>query len=351
MDTIKQYALAIPKTTRGYSFPMALNRETNELIYPVRSSVIVRKLDDFSSIRIFPNHSAQVICVGIDPSYKRVASIDEKGCLFIWDPNTMQEKAKVDGAYLGTAYDIIFESPDTNVIFICGNNKGAYVKVFDYSNTSKNLGNCSLGFSKPVMTGVAKREGNQTKFFAGGEDAAFNLYEKTPFDFSKTIFKVKNDKFVSMARLSPDGTKILVVSMDKSIVLVNVATGEKEDIAVEKGPDNHTLAIISVQWIDDDRFITGSLDKTIKIWSLKDKKVLNTIKTAEKPTVDNMLCNAFSDGKIVVALTLNGFISVWNMDGDFKAPNKTLGGHTDPIGKLIYLPEKNKVFCANTCVY
>ena len=347
MDKKTQYSLAIPKTVRGYSSPMALNRETGEVIYPAKSVVAIRKLDDFASCRIFSKHTGQVVCVGIDQVNKRVASIEENGCLYIWDAKTLEVKAKVEHAYQGTVYDIVFESPDTNLIFICGNWKAALAKVMDYTQPSKTVGACSH-LSKPVLSGVAKREGNITKFFAGGEDAALKLFEGKPnIDYARDLFSIKNQKFISMTRLSPDGTKILVVTMDKSIILVDPTTGDKQDIAVDKGPDNHTLAIISVFWIDDDKFITSSLDKTIKIWSLSEKKVLNTIKVCEKPTVDDMMCNAISDGKTICALTLNGKFNLWNMEGsELKEPDKIYWGHMGAITKVIHLPEMNKVITA-----
>ena len=63
---------------------------------------------------------------------------------------------------------------------------------------------------------------------------------------------------------SPDGTRVVSGSGDKTVRVWEVATGT-EIVKLE----GHTNTVMSVTWSPDGtRVVSGSLDKTVRVWDV-----------------------------------------------------------------------------------
>ena len=72
---------------------------------------------------------------------------------------------------------------------------------------------------------------------------------------------------VTTVAISPRGDFVAAGSLDKSVRVWNVASGDI--IGRLEGPDGHKDSVYSVAFSpDSDSLVSGSLDKTIKMWQL-----------------------------------------------------------------------------------
>jgi len=145
---------------------------------------------------------------------------------------------------------------------------------------------------------------------------------------------------VTSAAFSPDGTKILTGSQDKTAKLFFAATG------VLIRSFSHSDYVNSVAFSPDGtRVLTGSSDKTAKLWEVNTGTLIRTFtgNSAEVRAV------AFSpDGAQV--LTGDGSIPYYHLENEIRLFDastgsliRTFSGHTDYITSLAFSPDGNKI--------
>jgi WD40 repeat protein len=100
------------------------------------------------------------------------------------------------------------------------------------------------------------------KIMTSGTDSELGFFSGIPF---KLIGNNKNHKgAVHCIRISPDYSTIVSVSQDKSIQIIKA-----EDESVLHTIENaHKGSILSCAWFENETFVTGSADGTIKVWDL-----------------------------------------------------------------------------------
>ena len=165
--------------------------------------------------------------------------------------------------------------------------------------------------------------------------------------------KEHEGKFVSGIKCSPDGTKFVSVAFDKKIVTYDAKEGTQlEVLDTSKVANGHKMAIIGCAFIDDDRLVTASLDKSVKIWNLKEKTLLFTLipKDDKKLKNDFCFCGVQVNSKKIVAVALSGIIYVWNLDSlaDNKLPDEVWDGHQGPINCILYSKSTKEIISSDT---
>jgi WD40 repeat protein len=191
---------------------------------------------------------------------------------------------------------------------------------------------------------------NQAKRFKKdlllGENIQFEKYEKRSL-LGKLTFK--------SAHLSPkcgelireykehSGTirsiqvyeKLLISgSTDKTIKIWDLETGE-----CLKTLTDHKHWVTSILIIPNNKFLSGSCDKTIKIWDLNSYACLKTL-TNESEVYS--LC-LISDNQIACGCN-NGSISIWNLDNSTKV--KSFKAHDDWILYLLFVDNSKLISCS-----
>jgi WD40 repeat protein len=132
---------------------------------------------------------------------------------------------------------------------------------------------------------------------------------------------------------SPDGTRIISGSLDKTIRIWDVKTGE-EVIEPLKG---HTDSVLSVAFSPDGtRVISGSLDKTIRIWDVKTgEEVVEPL----KGHTSYVFSAAFSpDGTRIVSGSDDKAIRIWDAKTGEEVVAR-LKGHTDFVCSVAFSPD------------
>jgi WD40 repeat protein len=119
--------------------------------------------------------------------------------------------------------------------------------------------------------------------------------------------KINAPKIGLAVAIIPDSTTLVSGSADKTIRVWNLQTGENHYIINQHLAPVNTLAITP----DNQTLISGSSDRTIKLWKLQTGELRHTLKGHSTAIYAIAI---HPDGKIVASSSQDGIINVWNME-------------------------------------
>ena len=336
-----------PKTAQGYASCFVLSKDKKWLGYCVKNIVVLRNMENLVESKSYTKHICEVTALTFHPEGKLVASADIKGNISIWFLDKLTESAKIENAFSGKINGLDFTEDGTKLL-IYGDGKKKFARVMNWelkndvgeiANISKTLISGCFGTTKPY------------KLMVGGDDGKVNFYEGVPFKY-KCEFKEHLGKFVSSIQCSPDGTRFVSAGFDKKVVIYDAKEGTIIDqFDTSKVENGHKMSIVSCTFIDDERLATASIDRSVKIWNLKEKKLLFTLIPAEgKLGIQYIFCGVQSDGKKVVAVGLSGTIYSWDVESfaDNKLPDLTLHGHQAPVTCVCVAKNTKEIISGDT---
>ncbi len=135
---------------------------------------------------------------------------------------------------------------------------------------------------------------------------------------------------VSSVAISPDGRTALSGSRDKTLKLWNLATGK--EIRTFAG---HANSVYSVAFSPDGRTaLSGSRDNTVKLWNLATGKEIQTL--AEH--TNTVWSVAFSpDGRVALSGSGDNTVKLWNLAAGKGI--QTFDGHTNSVYSVAVAPD------------
>ena len=146
--------------------------------------------------------------------------------------------------------------------------------------------------------------------------------------FLKKTLTAHTDAVFSLA-MTPDGKTLVTGSGDKTIKVWNLSTGELKNTLIGHIDTVFSLAITP----DGQTLVSGSGDKTIKIWNLSTGQLTNTLTSHTDVVIS---CLMTPDGQTLVTGSGDNSIKVWNWK-TAKLKN-TLTGHTNWVSTLAMMP-------------
>ena len=133
---------------------------------------------------------------------------------------------------------------------------------------------------------------------------------------------------------SPDGKRIVSGSSDKTLKVWDAATGQ--DLLTLKGHTNSVTSVCSSP--DGRRIVSASADKTVKVWAARSGRELFTLK-GHTLAVGSV---AYSpDGKRIVSGSGDKTVKVW--DAQTGQDLLTLEGHTGSVSSVAFSPGSRRI--------
>lgn len=134
-----------------------------------------------------------------------------------------------------------------------------------------------------------------------------------------------HSSFVNYLAISPDGQTLVSGSADKTIKVWNLATGQ--EIRTLKGHSSFVNYLVISP--DGQTLVSGSADKTIKVWNLVSGRELRTLQ-GHSSSVNSLALSP--DGQVLVSGSADKTIKVWNLASGRQL--HTLKGHSNFINSL-----------------
>lgn len=214
-------------------------------------------------------------------------------------------------------------------------------------DSGNNIGDIS-SHTRIILSGDM-RQSRPYKVVTASEDYLVNFYEGPPFKFKKS--NKNHTNFVTGVKYCPDLSLFVSVGFDKRIIIYDGKTGDVVDtLADDKTENNHTSAIITVTWLDNNTIVTGGLDKLVKVWKVKEKQNI-TLFTNENPkNVDDILSAVTTNNKYIICLTLDGKLHFWEHANltDKMQPNLCIEGHQHYVSSVVYNSKMQTTYSADT---
>ena len=336
-----------PKTAQGYASCFVISKDKKWLGYVVKNIVVIRKMENLLESKSYTKHICEVTALAFHPEGKLAASADIKGNISFWNIDKLFEEKKIENAFSGKINGLDFTEDGTKLLMF-GEGKKKFAKVINWEmkNEVGEIGNVT----KTLISGCFNTK-KPYRLMVGGDDGKVNFYEGVPFKY-KCEFKEHLGKFVSDIQCSPDGEKFISVGFDKKVVIYDAKEGQILDqFDTSKIENGHKMAIISCAYLDDARLATCSIDRTVKIWDLNEKKLLFTLIPAEgKLGTPYIFCGIVCDGKKIVAVSLNGTLYSWDLEtlDDNKLPDLILYGHQNPVTSLDMAKNAKEIITGDT---
>jgi len=157
-------------------------------------------------------------------------------------------------------------------------------------------------------------------------------------EFSRERYYIDNSTTYSSVAYSPDGKRIISGSGDKTVKVWDAKSFKL--IAILKG---HQKSVLSAAYSSDGkRIISGSSDNTIKVWDAKSFKLIVTLKGHQ----NWILSVAYSpDGKNIISASRDSTIKIWDAKS-FKLI-KTVKGHQDWVCSVAYSPDGKTIISSS----
>ncbi len=332
-NTITRFA-SNPYTERAFSSTTAISKDNKWLAYCIANTIVIRSLENLNICKIYTGHKVKTSAVSFAAHNKLIASGDIHGNIRIFFLDDLSLKKELQSC-LGGKINGIEWNDEHNKLFLYGDGKNkARCVQWDMGN---NIGEF-IGHSKIALSGDL-RKCRPYRAVTGSEDFQVIFYQGTPFKMLK-IHTDTHKNFVTGCKFSPDNSKVISVGFDKRIVLYDGKTGEVIDtIAEDKQEGNHTMAIMGMVWLSNTSFATCSLDRTVKVWDLESKAVLNTLYPVEKESlgIPDSGCAINFNGEYLISVSLSGVLNFWNFNNlkDGALPDKVIDGHQNYISALV----------------
>jgi WD40 repeat protein/TPR repeat protein len=176
------------------------------------------------------------------------------------------------------------------------------------------------------------------EFAHGHTPTAFSVFQDVRAADPERAVLFGHGDFVNSAAYSPDGTRIVSASRDKSIRIWDARTGVQ--LAIFLG---HSDRVISADFSPDGaRIVSASRDKTGRVWDARSGAQLVVLKGHEAVVTHA----AYSpDGARIVTASADKSARIW--DAHTGAPLATLNGHADVVASAVYSPDGTRIVTAS----
>ncbi|CUS13693.1 unnamed protein product [Tuber aestivum] len=213
-----------------------------------------------------------------------------------------------------------------------------------YTGHAESIGAIALPRKAPPAESEAGRKFSAPKFMVtGSQDRTIKMWQVRKS--KATYTKKAHDKDINAIDISPDDSMFASASQDRTVKIWSLEEGEVIGVlrghrrgvwSVKFAPYSITAAVVGgIEGTKGGRMVvTGSGDRTVKLWSLTDYSCL---KTFEGHTNSVLKTVWLTSGLQVASSGGDGLVKVWDVKSG--ECNTTLDNHEDKVWALAVRPD------------
>ena len=338
------------KTIRIWNSDGSLRRASNELPSIARSidfnakgDLIVSAHDDgtlrtwsldLEEIKVFKGHSRRINSVRFSPIGETIASASQDNTIKLWNLSGVEIKA-----LLGHDSPVKGISFSTDGKFIVSSGNGCVIKLWQVN------GKLNKTFDKPqnnCLDAVSSVDFSpDNKRIASARGTVVDLWNS---DGSLDYTLEGHSDLINSVKFSPDGKTLVTGSSDKTIKLWN-SSDRKDPIRIFKGHDD---AVSEVRFSSNgENLISGGFDDAVIVWSIEGeaKHPFSGYSVGYSPDGNTIavatVVKSSTDPRVIEDVNV---VQLWN-NSDVLL--KTLEGHTGRINSVVYSPNGKTIATAS----
>ena len=294
--------------------------------------VVLWNINDKAKICSFDGHLDSVNCVCFNENSGLLASGSIDSCLIVWDLKDFSKKICIKEHKASVNSLIFWKHPMMNEILVSVSDdqtmKSWNIEMW---NLIKNIELSEEAHS------ICKIK-NKSEIAILGKNSKISLL---PLQLKQDFTLSGHSEWVRSVCFSPDGQFIASGSYDKTIKLWNLR--EQKEAFTLLG---HSGLVRSVCFSPDGKFVaSGSLDQTIKLWNLQEQKEVFTL-SGYSHSVESVCFSP--DGKFVSSGSYDKTIKLWNLREQKEA--FTFLGHLGLVRSVCFSPDgKFIASCSDDC--
>jgi len=333
--TKKNFLAATPETFRGKPVHLGGDPKGDNILYGCGSTVVIRSLKNPALCDTYSEHSKPCTVARYAPSGYYIASADTSGVVKIWDTTQAEHPLKLELKPLsGPILDMVW-SDDSKRIVVVGEGREKYGAAF-FWDSGASVGEIT-GHSKAICS-VDFKQTRPYRVVTGSEDFGVNWFEGPPFKYKNSL--KEHTRYVNCVRFNKQGTHFITVGSDKKGFIYDGKDATKVgELSAEGG---HGGSIFSCSWSPDGtRILTSSGDKTSKIWDAASGKCISTFTFGKE--VEDQQVGTLWQGDFLISLSLGGDLTYLDPNNP-SAPLQVLKGHNKLITSLAFDSTHNHLF-------
>ncbi|HEY2466576.1 MAG TPA: TIR domain-containing protein [Terracidiphilus sp.] len=286
--------------------------------------------DSVSGSRLFRiDDIGSVLGLAFNRDGSRLAMAGQDGTTRLWDTISRRELRRLNG-HIGHVWSVVF-SPDGTQLATAGADGTA--RVWDVAS-GQELHRMKVGHADVLYSVAFSPDGKLLA--AGGEDGSTRIWLLAS---GNQLHELVDEGPVHSVTFSPDGKNLATVTISTTTVKIwDVISGREV-----RTFGDHASSVFAVAYSPDgSKLVTASIDKTARLWDPATGKRLFVF----RGHTGLITCAAFSnDGDQIVTGAEDGTARVWSVNVPSERP--PLVGHTAGVNDVAFSPDGNRIATAS----